>query len=147
MSSKGNTKGKVPAELKVMERLTRVEQFLAKLRLDFDSCGFRKNRIVDDGITYGLEEVESAVEHLAEDDFEAADRACRVAWLYAHFARAIFDAETTEHYLGEGVFLELEDLEASDWRTFASEELAHLQDEIVLLRKEIKERSAKNKRR
>ncbi len=127
-----------------MERLTLVEQFLAKLKLDVDSSGFRRNRVVDDGIARGLQEIEEAVEHLAEDDFQKADTACRVAWLHAHFARGIFDAETTEHYLGEGVFLEIDDqYEAvgKDWRKFAAEELADLQEDIVNLRKEIKQES------
>jgi hypothetical protein len=140
--NKSNSKGKVPTELKVMEKLTLVEQFLSKLKIDFDSCGFRRNRVVDDGITRGLQEIDDAVEHLANEDFQKADVACRVAWLHAHFARGIFDAETTEHYLGEGIFLELGDeLVTKDWRKFAAEELADLQEDIVKLRKEIKEES------
>lgn len=144
MSSKGNSKAKAPAELKVMERLTLVEQFLSKLKLDFESAGFRRNRMVDDGITYGLSEIDKAVEHLANEDFAEADRACRVAWLHAHFARGLFDAETTEHYLGEGVFLELGNMPEADWHSFAAEELAYLQEEIVKLRAEIKEQSKKS---
>lgn len=126
-----------------MERLTLVEQFLAKLKLDFDASGFRKSRIVDNGITSGLAEIDKAVEFLAEEDFKEADRACKVAWLHAHFARGLFDAETTEHYLGEGVFLELGDVPDGEWRKFAAEELAELQEEIVILRAEIKERTKK----
>jgi len=145
MSNKGNSKGKAPTELKVMERLTLVEQFLAKLKLDFESSSFRRNRIVGDGITCGLEEIDNAVEQLANEEFQDADRSCRVAWLYAHFARGIFDAETTEHFLGEGVFLELEDQEAGDWRESATDELAKLQDEIVSLRKNIKDHSSGKK--
>jgi len=145
MPNKSNSKGKIPTELKVMEKLTLVEQFLAKLKLDFDTCGFRRNRVVDDGITRGLQEIEEAVEHLSNEEFQEADVACRVAWLHAHFARGIFDAETTEHYLGEGVFLELGDDEAiiKDWRKFAAEELADLQEDLVKLRKEINDESKK----
>lgn len=143
MSSKGNSKGRPPTELKVMERLTLVQQFLAKLELDFKASGFRKSRVVDNGIARGLAEIDSAVELLAEEEFVDADRACKVAWLHAHFARGLFDAETTEHYLGEGVFLELEEVPNGEWREFAVEELAELQEEIVLLRAEIKERAKK----
>jgi hypothetical protein len=143
MSSKGHSKGKAPTELRVMERLTLVEQFLAKLKLDFDSSCFRKSRLVDDGIACGLAEIDNAVELLAEEEFKDADLACKVAWLHAHFARNLFDAETTEHYLGEGVFLELGDIPDVEWRSFAVEELAHLQDEIVHLRAEIKKQAKK----
>ncbi len=142
-TNKPSLKGKLPTELKVMERLALVEQFLAKLKVDFEAAGFRRNRLVNDGIADGLNLVSNAVELLAEECYEDADRICRVAWIRAHFARAIFDAETTEHFLGEGVFLELDDGGTTDWRTFASEELAELQEEIVNLRKEIKDRSAK----
>lgn len=130
-------------ELRVMERLALVEQFLAKLKLDFEAAGFRRNRLVNDGITDGFELVDNAVEMLADESLVDADRICRVAWIRAHFARGILDAELTEHYLGEGVFLELDDGGTTDWRTFASEELAELQEEIVHLRKEIKERSTR----
>lgn len=144
MSHKINPKGKIPTELKVMEKLTLVEQFLAKLKLDFESSGFRRNHVVDDGITRGLQEIDDAVEYLSNEEFQKADLSCRVAWLHAHFARGIFDAETTEHYLGEGVFLELGDDDVGkDWRKFAAEELADLQEDIVKLRKEIKDESAR----
>lgn len=142
MSHKINPKGKIPTELKVMEELTLVEQFLAKLKMDFESSGFRRNSVVDHGITRGLQEIDDAVEHLSNEEFQQADLSCRVAWLHAHFARGIFDAETTEHYLGEGVFLELDDESVTkDWRKFAAEELADLQEDIVKLRKEIKDES------
>ncbi|MBX3074642.1 hypothetical protein KF707_03145 [Candidatus Obscuribacterales bacterium] len=144
MSSKGNSKGKIPTELKVMERLTLVEQFIAKLKLDFDASGFRKSRIVENGIASGLAAIDKAVELIADEEFKDADTACKVAWLHAHFARGLFDAETTEHYLGEGVFLELGDLPDSEWRQFAAEELSELQEEIVNLRAEIKEQSNKS---
>lgn len=147
MSNKPNSKGKLPTELKVMERLTLVEQFLAKLKIDFESAGFRRNRLVDDGIARGLEEIDAAVEHLAHEDFKDADLSCRVAWLHAHLARGIFDAETAEHYLGEGVFLELDEEIEGDWRSFAEEELAALQEDIVTLRKRIKDESAGKKGR
>lgn len=133
---------KLPAELKVMERMALTEQLLAKLKLDFESAGFRRNRIVDDGITSGFEEIDVAVEKLAEDDLEEADRACKVAWLHGHFARGIFDAETTEHYLGEGVFLEIED-EIGDWQKFAHDEIISLEEEIVKFRKELKKKLEK----
>jgi hypothetical protein len=143
MSSKGNSKGKIPTELKVMERLTLIEQFLAKLRLDFDASSFRRSRIVENGIANGLASIENAVELIADEDFKEADKACKVAWLHAHFARGLFDAETTEHFLGEGVFLELRDVPDGEWRQFAAEELADLQEEIVNLRAEIKEQANK----
>ncbi len=142
-TNKPSLKGKLPTELRVMERLALVEQFLAKLKVDFEAASFRRNRLVNDGIADGLDLVSEAVDMLAEESYEDADRICRVAWIRAHFARGVFDAEMTEHFLGEGIFLELDDGSAIDWRTFASEELAELQEEIVLLRKEIKERSAK----
>lgn len=144
MTKKNNSKGKVPSELRVMEKLTLVEQFLAKLKIDVESSGFRRNHVVENGITSGLNEIDDAVEHLSNEEFQEADLACRIAWLHAHFARGIFDAETTEHYLGEGVFLELDDESiGKDWRKFAVEEISDLEEELVKLRKQIKEKSTR----
>jgi hypothetical protein len=140
MPSNKNTRGKLTAELKVMERLAHAEQFLARLKADFESCGFRRNKLVEDGIADGMAQIDLAVEHLSNEEIEDADRACRVAWLAAHFVRGIFDAEMTEHYLGEGVFLDL-DVDIPDWRKFAAEEMARLQEEIVLFRKQLKKKS------
>ena len=133
---------KAPSEIKIMQRLALVEQSLAKLKSDFEAAAFRRNRVVEDGITRGFDVVGIAVEKLAEEELEEADRCCEAAWLHAQFARGIFDAETTEHYLGEGVFLELDD-EISDWRKFALEEMAGLESHIISLRKEIADNTKK----
>jgi len=126
-----------------MERLAIVEQFLAKLKADVDASVFRRSRVVEDGITSGFDEINDAVEHLSEEELEDADRSCKVAWLHAQFARQIFDAEMTEHYLGEGDFLEIGD-DISDWHKFAHDEILALEEDIVSLRKDINERAKKN---
>lgn len=126
--------------LQVMRNLASVEQYLEKLKIDFENSGFRPNELVREGIENGFSSVSEAVESLSEGDASEALKSSTIAWLQAYFARGIFDAEMAEHYLGEGDFLELDE-QVGDWKAFVKTELNLLEDEILLLRKAIKSKS------
>jgi|AGTN01.2.fsa_nt_gi hypothetical protein len=126
--------------LQVMRNLASVEQYLEKLKIDFENSGFRPNELVRDGIEDGFAAVSDAVESLSEGYSSDAAKASTIAWLHAYFARGIFDAEMAEHYLGEGDFLELDE-QVDDWKAFVKAELVVLEEEILTLRKAIKSKS------
>lgn len=126
--------------LQVMRDLASVEQYLEKLKIDFENSGFRPNELVRDGIEAGFASVSDAVESLSEGEPSEAAKASTIAWLHAYFARGIFDAEMAEHYLGEGEFLELDEY-VGDWNAFVKAELNILEEEIISLRKAIKQKA------
>ncbi len=130
-------KGGKFTDVRLLGRIAAIEQFLEALKNDLESAEFRPNEIVKNNLDKGWKEIERAVASFSSEKLECSERASSLAWLHAYFARSIFDAEVTEHYLGEGDFLELDDT-MDDWREFVFEELKLMEQDIVALRNEIK---------
>lgn len=126
-------------ESRFVEReLASVQRFLERLKNDLEAAGFSPNRVVTDGIARSNSVLLTAIESMAQSQLTPALRASKVAWLHAFFARSILDVEMTEQYLGDQNFLELKKPEVA-WREFVEKELAELEEEIIKLRKEVKE--------
>jgi hypothetical protein len=52
----------------------------------------------------------TASHHLFANELDMFARISNVAWLLIRFAKQILDADTIEHFLGEGDYLELNEL-------------------------------------
>lgn len=124
----------------LLGRLAAVEQYLQSLRTEFENAEFRENDLVKEHLQSGFAKVSKAVSHYAEGESQESQRASSIAWLHAYFARSIFDAETTEHYLGESDFLELAE-PIEDWRKFVDDEFAAMEKDILELRNDIQNSS------
>ena len=98
--------------------------------------------MVIDGIQKSRHFVETAIDSMADEELSQSLRTSKVAWIHAFFARSVLDTEMTEQYLGDQNFLALENPDR-DWRKFVEKELAELEEEIIEIRKEIKEESSK----
>lgn len=125
-------------EKDVAGQIVQVQQLVERLSADFESVDFRPNKTVSEGIKRSIKAVDAAIEHLAAEEHAEALRKSNIALLHAYFARAILDAEMTEHYLGESNFLEI-DGGMSDWKEFVTGEMRIIEEEIVALRQEIAE--------
>lgn len=137
----GGKESRVESHL-VQTELASVQLFLARLKNDLEASGFRPNKVVTDGIAKSFTILESAIDSMAHAELNPALRASKVAWIHAFFARAVLDAEMTEQYLGDQNFLELKRASADtdmDWREFVEKELGELEEQVILLREEIKD--------
>lgn len=125
----------------VLNDLVALEQFLAKLREDFEAATYRRNETIEAYLEKASEELESGFRALSRENVRKAHKSLRICWIEANYARQLFDAETVEHVLGEGEYLELSEAQG-DWRSHVANEFNFLEQELRALRVDIKRREA-----
>lgn len=135
MSTKALTKNSV------LNDLVALEQFVSKLRNDFEAATYRKNELIESYIVAAAEDLEEGFRQLGREHIKKAHRMLKMSWIQANYARQLFDAETVEHELGEGEYLELTEHQ-TDWHSKVWNDLNYLENELRQLRIKIKNREA-----
>jgi len=135
---------KVVTKNSIMSQLVALEQFLNQLREDVEHAQYRRNQLVVQSVEAASSELTSGFKNLANEKLSKAHLNIKLAWLRANYARQLFDSETVEFELGEGIYLELTEVAAGSLPD-AKEHFYFLETELKQMRAEIQSRMGKTK--